>query len=91
MNPPSRPAVEVVIPRLSRIAGEAMKDLLDRINAKYQENTFFYDEPMRPRPGGGAVNRDEPRRRVTWAVPATLPLLARGCVALPGSSERALA
>jgi hypothetical protein len=32
-----------------------MKDLLDRIiEAKYKENSFFYDHPVRPKPGAPA-------------------------------------
>jgi hypothetical protein len=35
-----------------RLTPNPMKELLDRIiDAKYRENTFYYDEPERPEPG----------------------------------------
>jgi hypothetical protein len=38
---------------------EDMKELLDRIiEAKYKENSFFYDNPIRPKPGGPANGDD---------------------------------
>jgi len=38
---------------------EDMKELLDRIiQAKYEENRYFYDDPTRPRPGKPATADD---------------------------------